>query len=73
MTLRYEDLVTEPARELGRVCEPIGEAFEPGMLDSREPPPGDRWRGEHEWWKEGGDRPARRVARRALATRDVGR
>ena len=35
MTLRYEDLVTEPERELRRVCAFIGEQYAPAVLDSR--------------------------------------
>ncbi len=35
MTLRYEDLVTEPERELRRLCDFIGEEYAPSMLDSR--------------------------------------
>jgi hypothetical protein len=50
MTLRYEDLVTEPERELRRVCEFIGETYDPAMLDSRESAAGVA--AEHEWWKE---------------------
>jgi hypothetical protein len=49
MTLRYEDLVTEPERELRRVCEFIGEDYEPTMLDSRET--AGVVAAEHEWWK----------------------
>ena len=49
MTLRYEDLVTEPERELRRVCEFIGEDYEPAMLDSRES--AANVAAEHEWWK----------------------
>jgi hypothetical protein len=49
MTLRYEDLVTEPERELRRVCEHIGEAWEPAMLDARRSAAGVA--AEHEWWK----------------------
>jgi len=49
MTLRYEDLVTEPERELRRVCEFIGEDYEPDMLERRESAPGVA--AEHEWWK----------------------
>lgn len=33
LELRYEDLVTEPERELRRVCEHASLSFEPGMLD----------------------------------------
>jgi hypothetical protein len=51
MTLRYEDLVTEPERELRRLCETIGEAFDPGMLDRRAAAPAVA--AEHEWWKQG--------------------
>ncbi|RKY15644.1 MAG: hypothetical protein DRQ55_19280 [Planctomycetota bacterium] len=49
MTLRYEDLVSEPERELRCVCEFIGEVYEPGMLDSRET--AGNVAAEHEWWK----------------------
>ena len=49
MTLRYEDLVTEPERELRRICEFVGEAYEPGMLDARESAASVA--AEHEWWK----------------------
>jgi hypothetical protein len=49
MTLRYEDLVTQPERELRRVCAFIGEAYEPRMLDSRET--AGAVAAEHEWWK----------------------
>jgi hypothetical protein len=50
LTLRYEDLVTEPERELRRVCDLIGEAYEPGMLDARGSAASVA--AEHEWWKE---------------------
>jgi hypothetical protein len=33
LELRYEDLVTEPERELRRVCEHSSLSWEPGMLD----------------------------------------
>jgi hypothetical protein len=49
-TVRYEDLVTEPERELRRICDFVGEAYEPGMLDSRGSAPNVA--AEHEWWKE---------------------
>ncbi len=49
MTLRYEDLVTDPERELRRVCDFVGEDFEPAMLDSSASGAGVA--GEHEWWK----------------------
>lgn len=49
ITLRYEDLVTEPERELRRLCAFLGEAYEPAMLD----PAGSATSvaAEHEWWK----------------------
>lgn len=31
--LRYEDLIADPASRLARVCDFLGEAFHPGMLD----------------------------------------
>lgn len=49
MTLRYEDLVTEPERELRRICDFIGERYEPAMLDARATAAGVA--AEHEWWK----------------------
>ena len=51
MTLRYEDLVTQPERELRRVCEFLGEEYEPGMLDARASAASVA--AAHEWWKEG--------------------
>ena len=50
MSLRYEDLVTEPERELRRVCDFIGEEYAPSMLDSRQTAAGVA--ADHEWWKE---------------------
>jgi hypothetical protein len=49
MTLRYEDLVGEPERELRRICEFIGEDYEAGMLDARAK--AANVAAEHEWWK----------------------
>jgi hypothetical protein len=49
MTLRYEDLVTEPERELRRICEFVAEAWEPAMLDARTS--AANVAAEHEWWK----------------------
>ncbi len=51
MTLRYEDLVTQPEVELRRVCGFIGETYEPAMLDSRQTAGGVA--AAHEWWKAG--------------------
>ena len=50
MTLRYEDLVTEPERELRRICAFIGEEYEPAMLDARQS--AANVAAEHEWWKD---------------------
>ena len=36
LELRYEDLLTEPERELQRVCQFLGESYDPGMLQFRE-------------------------------------
>jgi hypothetical protein len=63
MTLRYEDLVTRPEQELRRVCEFIGEAYEPAMLDSRAS--AATVAAEHEWWKQSVSGP--------LSTQSVGR
>jgi hypothetical protein len=51
MTLRYEDLVSEPARELARVCGFIGETYEPSMLEGRSSA-AEGVAAAHEWWKE---------------------
>ncbi|MFV2064485.1 MAG: sulfotransferase [Chloroflexota bacterium] len=50
MTLRYEDLVTEPERELRRICEFIGEPYEAAMLDARQS--AGNVAAVHEWWKD---------------------
>jgi hypothetical protein len=50
MTLRYEDLVSQPERELRRICAFIGEDYEPSMLDVREA--ASAVAADHEWWKE---------------------
>lgn len=63
MTLRYEDLVTEPERELRRICAFVGEEYESAMLDSRDT--ASSVAAEHEWWKESVSGP--------LSTRSVGR
>ncbi len=34
LTLRFEDLVTNPENELRKLCDFIGEEFEPGMMDT---------------------------------------
>ncbi len=49
MTVRYEDLVSEPEQELRRICDHVGEAYEPGMLDDRSGATGVA--AAHEWWK----------------------
>ena len=48
-TLRYEDLVADPERELRRICEFVGEAYEPGMLHDRSG--ATAVAAAHEWWK----------------------
>lgn len=44
--LHYEDLVTDPERSLGLICEFLGESFESGMLD---PDSGQKAKA---WWFE---------------------
>ena len=53
LTVRYEDLVGIPERELRRICEFVGVDYEPGMLEDRSGATGVA--AEHEWWK--GDAP----------------
>ncbi|MDQ3553789.1 MAG: sulfotransferase [Chloroflexota bacterium] len=49
LTVRYEDLVTGPERELLRVVRFVGESFDPRMLDPQRAPP--ELAAAHEWWK----------------------
>ncbi len=49
MTLRYEDLVSDPEPQLRAICDFIGEQYEPAMLDSRAS--AANVAAEHEWWK----------------------
>ena len=49
LTVRYEDLVATPERELLRICEFVGVDYEPGMLEDRSGATGVA--AEHEWWK----------------------
>ena len=49
LTVRYEDLVTEPEGELQRICAFVGEAYEPAMIEGRSMATGVA--AEHEWWK----------------------
>jgi hypothetical protein len=37
MPVRYETLVSQPERELRRICERIGEEYDPAMLDPAKP------------------------------------
>ena len=49
LTVRYEDLVAAPERELQRICDFVGVAFEPGMVSDRGGASGVA--AAHEWWK----------------------
>jgi hypothetical protein len=49
LTVRYEDLVADPVPQLTRICEFIGEPYDPAMLDGRATATGVA--AEHEWWK----------------------
>lgn len=49
MTVRYEDLVAAPERELRRICEFVGVDYEPAMLEDRSGATGVA--AAHEWWK----------------------
>jgi Sulfotransferase family len=48
LTIRYEDLVSDPQTTLLRVCEFLGEAFEPQMIER---PESAGLAAPHEWWK----------------------
>jgi len=49
LTVRYEDLVASPERELHRICEFVGVDYEPSMVEDRSGATGVA--AEHEWWK----------------------
>jgi hypothetical protein len=49
LTIRYEDLVADPERELRRVCAFVGEEYEPAMLEDRSG--ATAVAAAHEWWK----------------------
>ena len=49
LTVRYEDLVAAPERELRRICEFVAVDYEPGMLEDRSGATGVA--AAHEWWK----------------------
>lgn len=49
LTLRYEDLVADPERELRRVCGFVGVGYEQAMIEERGRAAGVA--AEHEWWK----------------------
>jgi len=49
LTVRYEDLVATPERELERICDFVGVDYEPAMLVDRSGSTGVA--AEHEWWK----------------------
>ncbi|MGD8485564.1 MAG: sulfotransferase [Chloroflexota bacterium] len=49
LTVRYEDLVSAPERELRRICTFVGVDYEPGMLKDRSGATGVA--AQHEWWK----------------------
>jgi hypothetical protein len=49
LTLRYEDLVAAPERELRRLCEFVAEPYDAAMIEGREGV--GRVAAEHEWWK----------------------
>jgi hypothetical protein len=49
LTVRYEDLVAEPERELRRICDFIEEPFAASMIDGREA--ATAVAADHEWWK----------------------
>lgn len=48
LTIRFEDLVADPDEQLRRVCDFVGEGFEPGMLGPRT---NAGLAAEHETWK----------------------
>ena len=58
----------EPEQELRRICDFVGEAYEPAMLEDRSGATGVA--AAHEWWKGGATGPLDRSRVGALARRD---
>lgn len=50
VTIRYEDLVTDPEPTLRRLCDFLAERYYPSMLER--PDAADGLAAEHEWWKQ---------------------
>ncbi len=50
LTVRYEDLVTDPPAELRRICDFLGETFDPAMAAGGRTRDGVATAGE--WWKQ---------------------
>jgi beta-1,4-mannosyltransferase len=59
VSVRYEDLITQPEAELHRLCAAIGERFEPGMLQQQAV--ASRLAAASEWWKRDVGRPIDRT------------
>jgi hypothetical protein len=53
-TVRFEDLLEDPERELRRLCELIGETYNAAMLQRQS---AEGLSAEHEWWKRGASEP----------------
>lgn len=49
LLVSYERFTGDPAQELHRVCEFLGEPFEPSMIEEPDPDPG-RWKGDPLLW-----------------------
>jgi hypothetical protein len=54
ITIRLEDLVEDPERELRRLCQLLGEQYDPAMIERRGV---SDLAAEHEWWKQGAGEP----------------
>lgn len=71
-TLRFEDLVSDPAGELQKLCNFVGETFEPAMLDTSAT--GEEINARKAPWKEkvskAADRSRAGAWREALSTRE---
>ncbi|WP_165066838.1 sulfotransferase family protein [Paludisphaera rhizosphaerae] len=59
MTIRFEELVTDPEGTLRAVCTQIGEEFDPGMLDTAES--AKALVSPIEWWKADAGKPIDRT------------
>lgn len=56
LMLRYEDLVADPEKQVGRICRHAGVEYAPGLVDATDFEAGVRWWGRRAHYKLTGER-----------------